>query len=238
MDGWFFRIEAEAGEFKDVVVVGKSANRMWAQKPPASPEGQTVRLSLVDEQGRAWGASINDGDRRMRWRLLLEADKGVEKVVLKFPDLGYLPKGLSAYLIDEATGQRRYLRTTPAVTITLTPNRSATEQRTFQLVIVQGETGLLRIVGLKAESMRGRGIAIQFTLTRPAQTQVEVLTLTGRRVATVESGQSRSAGRHQVIWQGRNNSEVQLPVGIYLVRITATDDEGRQVQATTTARLR
>jgi hypothetical protein len=238
MDGWFFRIEAEAGEFKDVVVVGKSANRMWAQKPPASPEGQTVRLSLVDEQGRAWGAVVSDGDRRMRWRLLLEVDKGVEKVALKFPDLGYLPKGLSAYLIDEATGQRRYLRTTPAVTITLTPNRSATEQRTFQLVIIQGETGLLRIVGLKAESMRGRGIAIQFTLTRPAQTQVEVLTLTGRKVATVESGQSRSAGRHQVIWQGRNNSEVQLPVGIYLVRITATDEEGRQVQATTTARLR
>ncbi|WP_456338005.1 FlgD immunoglobulin-like domain containing protein [Fervidibacter sacchari] len=238
MDGWFFRIEAEAGEFKDVVVVGKSANRMWAQKPPASPEGQTVRLSLVDEQGRAWGAVVSDGDRRMRWRLLLEVDKGVEKVALKFPDLGYLPKGLSAYLVDEATGQRRYLRTTPAVTVTFTPNRGVVEQRIFQLVIVQGETGLLRIVGLKAESMRGRGIAIQFTLTRPAQTQVEVLTLTGRKVATVESGQSRSAGRHQVIWQGRNNSEVQLPVGIYLVRITATDDEGRQVQATTTARLR
>jgi subtilase family serine protease/flagellar hook assembly protein FlgD len=238
IDGWFFRIEAEAGEFRDVVVIGKSANRMWAQKPPASPEGQTVRLSLVDEQGRAWGAVVTDGDRRMRWRLVLEADKGVEKVALKFPDLGYLPKGLSAYLVDETTGQRRYLRTTPAFTVTLTPNRSATEKRTFQLVIVHEEPGLLRVVGLKAESLRGRGIAIQFTLTRPAQTQVEVLTMTGRKVATVESGQSRSAGRHQIIWQGRDKSEVQLPMGIYLVRMTATDDEGRQVQATTTVRLR
>jgi hypothetical protein len=238
IDGWFFRIEAEAGEFRDVVVVGKNANRMWAQKPPASPEGQTVRLSLVDEQGRAWGAVVTDGDRRMRWRLVLEADKGVEKVALKFPDLGYLPKGLSAYLVDETTGQRRYLRTTPAFTITLTPNRSATEKRTFQLVIIHEEPGLLRVVGLKAESLRGRGIAIQFTLTRPAQTQVEVLTVTGRKVATVESGQSRSAGRHQIIWQGRDKSEVQLPMGIYLIRMTATDDEGRQVQATTTVRLR
>jgi flagellar hook assembly protein FlgD len=238
IDGWFFRIEAEAGEFRDVVVVGKNANRMWAQKPPASPEGQTVRLSLVDEQGRAWGAVVSDGDRRMRWRLVLEADRGVEKVALKFPDLGYLPKGLSAYLVDETTGQRRYLRTTPAFTVTLTPNRSATEKRTFQLVIVHEEPGLLRVVGLKAESLRGRGIAIQFTLTRPAQTQVEVLTMTGRKVATVESGQSRSAGRHQIIWQGRDESEVQLPMGIYLIRMTATDDEGRQVQATTTVRLR
>jgi flagellar hook assembly protein FlgD len=120
----------------------------------------------------------------------------------------------------------------------LTPNRSATEKRTFQLVIVHEEPGLLRVVGLKAESLRGRGIAIQFTLTRPAQTQVEVLTMTGRKVATVESGQSRSAGRHQIIWQGRDKSEVQLPMGIYLIRMTATDDEGRQVQATTTVRLR
>jgi len=238
IDGWFFRIEAEAGEFRDVVVVGKNANRMWAQKPPASPEGQVVRLSLVDEQGRAWGAVVTDGDRRMRWRLVLEADKGVERVALKFPDLGYLPKGLSAYLVDETTGQRRYLRTTPAFTVTLTPNRSATEKRTFQLVIVHEEPGLLRVVGLKAESLRGRGIAIQFTLTRPAQTQVEVLTMTGRKVATVESRQSRSAGRHQIIWQGRDESEVQLPMGIYLIRMTATDDEGRQVQATTTVRLR
>ncbi len=238
MDGWFFRIEAEAGEFRDVVVVGKNANRLWAQKPPTTPEGQPVRLSLVDDQGRSWGAALADSDGRMRWRLLLEIDKGVEKVALKFPDLGYLPKGLSAYLVDEATGQRRYLRTTPAVNVILTPNRGSTEQRSFQLVIVPGETGLLRIVGLKVEPLRGRGASIQFTLTRPAQTQIEVLTLTGRRLTVIESGQNRSAGRHQIIWQGRNNSEVQLPASVYLIRITATDDEGRQVQASTAVRLR
>ncbi len=238
MDGWFFRIEAEAGEFRDVVVVGKSANRMWAQKPPASPEGQTVRLSLVDEQGRAWGAVVSDGDRRMRWRLLLEVDKGVEKVALKFPDLGYLPKGLSAYLVDEATGQRRYLRTTPAVTVTFTPNRGVAEQRIFQLVIVQGETGLLRIVGLKAESLRGQGVAIQFGLTRPAQTQVEVLTLTGRRISLLEASQQRTAGHHRLLWQRNGVNGQPIPQGIYLVRITAVDEEGRQVQATTTLHLR
>ncbi len=238
MDGWFFRIEAEAGEFRDVVVVGKSANRMWAQKPPATPEGQTVRLSVIDEQGRAWGAALSDGDRRMRWRLLLEADKGVEKVALRFPDLGYLPKGLSAYLVDEVTGQRRYLRTTPAVTITLSPDRSTTEQRTFQLIVVPGETGLLRIVGLKAEPLRGGGAAIQFSLTRPAQTQVEILTLTGRLVTVLENAQNRSAGQHRILWQGRNGNGQLVPNGLYLIRITATDDEGRQVQATTTLRAR
>ncbi|MFA0752006.1 MAG: hypothetical protein SLRJCFUN_002409, partial [Candidatus Fervidibacter sp.] len=236
MDGWFFRIEAEAGEFRDVVVVGKNANRLWAQKPPTTPEGQPVRLSVVDEQGRSWGAALADSDGRMRWRLLLEVGEGVEKVALKFPDLGYLPKGLSAYLVDEATGQRRYLRTTSAVHLTLTPNRSTTEQRTFQLVVIAGGTNLLSIVGLKAESLRGRGVAIQFALTRSAQTQVEILTLTGRRVAILESGQSRAAGQHRLLWQGQNGAGQFIPGGLYLIRVTATDEEGRQVQATTTLR--
>jgi len=236
MDGWFFRIEAEAGEFRDVVVVGKNANRLWAQKPPTTPEGQPVRLSVVDDQGRSWGAALADSDGRMRWRLLLEIDKGVEKVALKFPDLGYLPKGLSAYLVDEATGQRRYLRTTSAVNLTLTPNRSTIEQRTFQLVVIAGGTNLLGIVGLKAEPLRGRGVAIQFALTRSAQTQVEILTLTGRRVAILESGQSRAAGQHRLLWQGQNDSGQLIPGGLYLIRVTATDEEGRQVQATTTLR--
>jgi hypothetical protein len=172
----------------------------------------------------------------MRWRLLLEVGEGVEKVALKFPDLGYLPKGLSAYLVDEATGQRRYLRTTSAVHLTLTPHRGTTEQRTFQLVVIAGGTNLLSIVGLKAEALRGRGVAIQFALTRSAQTQVEILTLTGRRVAILESGQSRAAGQHRLLWQGQNGAGQFIPGGLYLIRVTATDEEGRQVQATTTLR--
>ncbi len=238
IEGWFFRVEAVAGDFTDSIVVGKNSTRLQAQKPPVSPEGQPVRLSIVDEQGRSWGASISDDKGRMIWKLLLEAGRSVEKVTLRFPDLGYLPKDLGVYLIDEGTGQKRYLRTTASVTFNFTPSRGETERKVLQLAIVPGATGLLRIVGLKAEPMRGRGVAIQFALTKHAQTQVEVLTLTGRKVATVESGQNRSAGRHQVIWQGRNGNGQPLPSSAYIVRVSATDEEGRQVQATAVLRLR
>jgi hypothetical protein len=124
------------------------------------------------------------------------------------------------------------------VTVTFTPNRGVAERRIFQLVIVTGETGLLRIVGLKAESLRGQGVAIQFGLTRPAQTQVEVLTLTGRRISLLEASQQRTAGHHRLLWQRNGINGQPIPQGIYLVRITAVDEEGRQVQATTTLHLR
>jgi len=91
---------------------------------------------------------------------------------------------------------------------------------------------------LKATPMRGRNLAIQFSLTKPAQTQVEILTLTGRKVAVLENGQNRSAGQHQVIWQGRSTNGEVLPASAYLIRVVAQDEEGRQVQATTVARLR
>ncbi|MCS7265374.1 MAG: gliding motility-associated C-terminal domain-containing protein [Armatimonadetes bacterium] len=238
IEGWFFRVEALAGEFTDSIVVGRNSTRLQAQKPPISPDGQLVRLSILDDQGRSWGALVSDGNGRMTFKLLLEAERSVEKVTLRFPDLGYLPKGFGVYLIDEETGQRRYLRTTAAVTINMKPNRGESERKVLKLAIVPEGTGLLRIVGLKAEPMRGRGVAVQFALTRPAQTQIEVLTLTGRRVAVLESGQSRSTGRHQVVWQGRNGDGQVLPTSTYIVRVVATDDEGRQVQATTVARLR
>jgi len=58
--------------------------------------------------------------------------------------------------------------------------------------------------------------------------------LTGRRIAIVESGQNRSAGQHSLVWRGVGVEGQKLPVGTYLIRILAFDEEGRQVQAVKT----
>ncbi|MDW8029679.1 MAG: CARDB domain-containing protein, partial [Armatimonadota bacterium] len=85
IEGWFFRVEAIAGEFNDSIVIGRNSTRLQAQRPPVSPDGQLVRLSLVDDQGRSWGALVSDGNGRMTFKLLLEAERSVEKVTLRFP---------------------------------------------------------------------------------------------------------------------------------------------------------
>lgn len=117
------------------------------------------------------------------------------------------------------------------------PNEGENERR-FKVIAELGNERPLRIVGLKAIPMRGRGISIQFALTKPAQTQVEVLTLTGRKVAVLESGRNRLAGQQQIVWQGLGNNGEVLPTSAYLVRVIAQDDEGRKIQGTTIARLR
>ena len=104
--------------------------------------------------------------------------------------------------------------------------------------VERGNDRPLRVVGLKATPMSGQGIVISFSLTKPAQVFAEVLTLTGRRVAVLEGSGSRVAGEQRMVWRGVNGEGLTVSSGAYLVRVTATDDEGRQVQGVTVVRVR
>jgi TRAP-type uncharacterized transport system substrate-binding protein len=84
--------------------------------------------------------------------------------------------------------------------------------------------------------MRGQGVVIEFSLTKPAKVEAEVLTLTGRRVAVLDAGSSEGLTR-RVVWRGVG-IEGQKVGGVYLVRVRAVDEEGREVQAATVIRLR
>ncbi|MEZ8222243.1 hypothetical protein GG496_002413, partial [Candidatus Fervidibacteria bacterium JGI MDM2 JNZ-1-D12] len=117
------------------------------------------------------------------------------------------------------------------------PNEGETERR-FKVIAELSNERPLRIVGLKAIPMRGQGVVIEFALTKPAQVQAEVLTLTGRKVTVVEAQTPRSSGTHRIVWQGVNKERMKVSSSVYLIRLIATDEEGRQVQASLPVRLR
>jgi hypothetical protein len=156
-------------------------------------------------------------------------------VTLTWDGIGYAPKDVSLILVDLANGTRRYMRTQTAYSFV--PTEGETERR-FKVIAEIGNDRPLRIVGLKATPMRGQGVVIEFALTKPAQVQAEVLTLTGRRIALFAVPQSDNSLRHRIVWRGLREDGMKLPMGTYLVRLTATDEEGRQVQAVTMAQLR
>jgi len=160
---------------------------------------------------------------------------GQEAITLTFDGVGYVPKGVSLFLLDEVTGKPVYLRTQHGYQFT--PQLGETS-RQFKLVAMLGNDRPLRVVGLKATPVRGQGVMIEFTLTKAAQVQAEVLTLTGRKVMVLESGATKIAGTHRLVWRGMGSEGIAVSRGVYLIRITANDDEGRQVQAVTTVRLK
>ncbi|MCC6036778.1 MAG: hypothetical protein LM632_01030 [Armatimonadetes bacterium] len=257
-NGFVFGLMADDGRSKRRVwlgfsneALGRGQNRQGVQAamPPEAPEPSGIQVFALGANGKPLAADIRLGmTRKIEWDIVVRWDQkgsrglwsegrqgSVEEVRLTWEGLGYLPKGMSAFLVDMTTGTRRYLRTQSVYQFK--PQPTETERR-FKVILEQGGTGLLRIVNLQANPVRGQGVMIQFALTKSATTQVEVLTLTGRRIAILEAGRSRQAGSHTILWRGTDGEGRRLPVGAYLLRVQAEDEEGRKVQATRTMILR
>ena len=68
-------------------------------------------------------------------------------------------------------------------------------------------------------------------LVEPVEVEVAIFDLAGRRVRTL-AGEERS-GSHLRPWDGRDENEKLLPVGIYLVKVSVNADQESFVQAET-----
>jgi hypothetical protein len=63
-------------------------------------------------------------------------------------------------------------------------------------------------------------LTVQFALHAPAMVKLELLDLSGRRVATIEEG-ARDAGLFSVAWSGARGGAGAVPPGLYCLRLTA-----------------
>lgn len=65
-------------------------------------------------------------------------------------------------------------------------------------------------------------VSIAFTLNAPTQVTVDIVDATGRRVRRLAAGY-RSADRHQLAWDGQNDSGIRVGAGVYFVVVDAAD---------------
>jgi len=59
---------------------------------------------------------------------------------------------------------------------------------------------------------------LRFELIAGATVELAVFDVSGRRIATLASGH-RAAGRHEAVWQGRDDDGRPVPSGVYLARL-------------------
>ena len=64
---------------------------------------------------------------------------------------------------------------------------------------------------------------IRFDLPKEAPVTMEVYNVLGVRIRTLLAGETVSAGRHTMMWDGRDDNGNAAPSGVYLYRINATD---------------
>ena len=63
---------------------------------------------------------------------------------------------------------------------------------------------------------------LPYFLPEPGPVRMEILTLTGQRVAVLSQGQQR-AGYHRLSWDGRDDAGRPLASGVYLYRLVTTE---------------
>ena len=244
-NGWSMRLQASVNGSVGEVVLGiaNGTRGLAVGLPPEPPTGNNgVQVILLKNNTPLAVDVRNDGSRRQEWEVLVrfgtrDGGRGTserKEVVLTFDGIGYAPKDVSAWLVDTVTGKRLYLRTQPSYRFVA---QEGEVERKFKVVVERGNYRPLRVVGLKATPMRGQGVVIEFSLTKPAKVEAEVLTLTGRRVAILDAGSSEGLTR-RIVWRGVGIEGQKVGSGVYLVRVRAVDEEGRETQAVTVARMK
>lgn len=219
--GWCVPVSVRSAMGARTLLLGVGARSVSAGLPPEGVAGNRLRAGL-ERNGRLLAADVRAGRRKSyEWEMVVGAGQlpDVGDVVVTC-DLRALPRGVGLTLVDRATGARRSLRASGSYRF-----RPSDEPRRFQIIARPVEAAPTAITGIRLVRARSGGRALQFTLSRAAVVDAELLSPTGRIVATAARARASEAGLNLAAIPDR------LGRGLYLVRVRAATEEGATTQA-------
>ena len=151
------------------------------------------------------------------WEFAVAAPGADTTVVLTWPGVAAAGDNALA-LVDLDTNARRSLRSTSSYVF-------QGARRRFAVVSEPVAGRALMVTGVEIAALRGTARAVRLTLSAPANVDVVIVTPAGRTLSEVTRARALPSGTSEVYWNGA------VAPGIYLVRVTATGDDGTQVQS-------
>jgi len=82
------------------------------------------------------------------------------------------------------------------------------------------------------------GAQLTFSLAGAADVTATVVNLAGRPVKTIAADQPLEAGLQTLMWDGKADTGIAVPAGLYLIRVVARDADGGQSTALATVAVR
>lgn len=236
--GWLVRFAATAGAARDgntVIGVNSRAadgyGREDVLKPPSLSPYVSVRV-LNSDWGVRSGAYAQDirrsDSRRQTWQLQVETDQVNEPVTLRWEGIKDVPARVRLTLVDEVTGRRIAMRTTSSYTY----QPGGVSTRSFTIIAEPDVLSALRVSSVRVRATRGSGYTIDYTLSAEAQVQIIITDATGKPITSLVQN-TRSAGVHSAVWNGRDSKGIAVPAGSYLVRVEATSPDGERARMVT-----
>jgi len=231
---WLVTLSAESGGARDAVMFGvseseRSVGKLQIAKPPASPGGNEVEIAILAE-GRNDALGIERrqslAELSRNWHFVVRSQRPQAEVTLNWPNLGTAPRSYRFILVDEATGARRYMRTTTGYSLR---TGAAGEERRFRIE-VDPSPDPSRLLSQLTVTPSGPGLHFAVVLSKDARLNLRVLSPAGKVIATPASNVTGRSGLNSVTWNARTATGASPARGLYLLELTATTDEGEEVR--------
>jgi hypothetical protein len=231
---WQLPITVSAGTMRSSVQIGVAddahdgMDRYDQQAPPGFGIHLTARL---DPTGRGEGSYLRDvrpaSAIESEFSLVVQSPLPHTPVRLSWPEMSDVPDDVTPVLIDDLTGKRTYMRTSAGAE--LAADESGVNRR-LRIKCLKRSSMPLVISSMSAFQGSAGAAEIVFALSSAADVEVEILNIAGRPVRSIALG-TREVGQNTLSWNLRDNTGTAVPTGMYLVRMNARDDSGRQAQA-------
>ncbi|NLH98193.1 MAG: hypothetical protein GX446_01730 [Chthonomonadales bacterium] len=201
------------------------ATRAFVEKPPFV--GEYASIQQIPATEVAGQVPTRAGQTVVAFEAV--TNKANADVTLAFPNVAVLGRKAEITLVDLATNTTRALATSGTYVFNSGENAGA---RRFAL-LVRPVTANSRLVisDLKTTGRSAGSLAFAYTLSGPATVRAQIVGSAGNVVRTLSQGRSATEGANVLLWDGRDQKGISVPSGTYLVKLTATDGEGRAATA-------
>ncbi|MGB9561277.1 MAG: FlgD immunoglobulin-like domain containing protein, partial [bacterium] len=171
------------------------------------------------------------------WTFVVEGTNGTSVTLIwpanKLPDetddsygINRIDSRYSFFLVDNLTGTRKNMRTDTTYTFTIT----ATGRREFTVEVMASTVGADEPQTLPKEFELSQNYPnpfnaatmIKFALPKDTKVELNIYNVLGENVRTLLMAEKK-AGYYEIIWDGRNDSGIELPSGVYFLRMKAGD---------------
>lgn len=222
---------ADQDNFVDLT--GTTASRLaLMEKPPYI--GDYVSVKLLDPakvQIPADSRAATTGKTVIPFQV--ETDRKNADITVQFPNFAAIGRKYEVSLMDLSTKTTRAIGTSGAYTFN---SGDAATARQFALVVsTRGHNGLAltNVQASNSPSGRGAGVSLSYTISANANVRAQIVGGAGTTVRELGQGRAATAGTNTLLWDGKNNQGIAVPAGTYMLKLTASDDSGHQVTATT-----
>jgi flagellar basal-body rod modification protein FlgD len=201
------------------------ASRALVEKPPYMGNYASIQQISTDEVASA--VPTRAGQQVVAFEAVTNVANA--DITITFPNLATLGRRYEASLVDLSTKTTRALGST--ATYTYNSGDNAATRRFAVIVTPVTANSRLVISNLQSTGRAAGTLAFSYTLSNSAAVKAQIVSSSGTTIRNLAQGRAAAAGANALMWDGRDNRGVSVPSGTYLLKLTATDTNGRSATA-------